>query len=137
MDGKIIARVVSGLVLIAAIAAIGFFAFNAGVAKGSPVMIQAPSGETSPAPIPYPYPYYGYPVHHGFGFGWGLGLFGLLIPLFFLFVALRAFRFMLWGGHRGHMMHGHGPWSMGGQEGVPPMFAEWHKRLHEEQPGKE
>lgn len=133
MDGKILARVISGLVLVAAVAAIAFFAFNAGVAKGSPVTVQAPSGQTAPAP----YPYYGYPFHRPFGFGWGFGFLGCLIPLFFLFVALGAFRFLLWGPRWGHHMHGQGPWGRGWQDGVPPMFSEWHKRLHAEQPEKE
>ena len=44
MNGKFGLRIVSGLVLIAAIAGIAFFAFQAGVAKGSPVTIEAPAG---------------------------------------------------------------------------------------------
>ncbi len=128
MDGKIVARVVSGLVLIAAIAVIAIFAFNAGITKGSPVTIQAPSGETSPAP----YPYYGYPMFRPFGFGWGLGCLGALIPLFFLFIALSAFRFLLWGPRWGHRMHRFGHEGRGWGEGVPPMFDEWHKRAHGE-----
>ncbi|MHC5879582.1 hypothetical protein ACYT69_11710, partial [Streptococcus pyogenes] len=39
MNGKIALRVVAGLVLLAVIAAIGFFAFQAGVAQGSPITI--------------------------------------------------------------------------------------------------
>ena len=50
MNGKIVARLVSALVLIAAIAGIAFFAFQAGVAQGSPITLQAPSGEAVPAP---------------------------------------------------------------------------------------
>ena len=67
-------RIISALVLVAAIAAIGYFAFQAGVAQGSPVTIQAPSGQTAPAP----YPYYGWgmPFHRPFGFGYGFGCFG-------------------------------------------------------------
>src|SRR4026208_1227883 len=102
MNGKIGLRIVSALVLIAAVAGIGFFAFQAGVTQGSPITIEAPSGESVPAP----YPYYGYgmPFHSPhFGFGYGLGCFGLLIPLFLFFLALKAFRFMLWGPRWGHM----------------------------------
>jgi hypothetical protein len=126
MDGKIGLRIVAALVLVAAIAGIGFFAFQAGVAQGSPVTIQAPAGV--PAPAPYPYYGYGMPFHHPFGFGFGC--FGLLLPLFLLLIALKAFRVMLWGPRWGHMHHD-GPW---GRHSGPPFFEEWHKRAHGEQP---
>lgn len=127
-------RIVSALVLVAVIAGIAFFAFRAGVAQGSPVTIQAPSGETSPAP--YPYPYYGMPFYHPWGWGFGFGCFGPLLALFLLFLAFRAFGFLFWGrrwgwGRRGWYGPGHHGWSEGG---VPPMFDEWHKRAHGEQP---
>ena len=127
---NIVFRIVSALVLVVAIAGIAYFAFQAGVAQGSPVTIQAPSGQT--APMPYPYYGWGMPYHRPFGFGFGF--FGILLLLFLFFAALRAFRFMLWGprwgwGHYG----GHGPWRRGwGEGGVPPMFEEWHKRAHGE-----
>jgi len=131
MTGKIVARIVAALVLIAAIAGIAFFAYQAGVVHGLPITVQAPNGQTAPAP----YPYYGMP----FGFGmhgaffpfWGFGCFGLLIPLFLFFLAMRAFRFMIWGPRWGmgrHMHGGHGPWH--GEDGVPPMFKEMHDRAH-------
>ena len=126
MNGKIALRVVSGLVLLVVIAAIGFFAFQAGVAKGSPITIEAPSGDSVPAP----YPYYGYGYgprfHHPFGFG-----FGCLFPIFavfLLFLAFKSFRVMMWGPRWG-WGHRHGGW---GERGVPPMFEEWHKRAHGE-----
>lgn len=125
MDGKIALRVVSGLVLLAVIAAIGFFAFQAGVARGSPVTIEAPSGETAPAPMPY-YGYrYGWGFHHPFGFGFGC--FGPLLALFLLVLALKSFRVMMWGPRWG-WAHRHGHWS---GRGVPSMFEEWHKKAHE------
>ena len=131
MNGKIALRIVSGLVLLAAIAGIAFFAFQAGVAQGSPVTIQAPQGQTSPAP----YPYYGWgmPFHRPFGFGYGFGCFGPLLGLFLVFLALRAFRFAFWGPRWGwghHPMHGRGPGGRHWENGVPPMFYEWHKRAH-------
>jgi hypothetical protein len=134
MDGKFVARVVSALVLIAAIAGIAFFAFNAGVARGSPVTIQAPSGET--APMPYPSYGYGYPFHRPFGFGFGFGCLGLLLPLLLIFIALRATRFLFWGPRWGwgHGMHGHGPWGAHSEGGVPPAFSEWHTRAHSQPP---
>ena len=127
MDGKIVLRIVSALVLIAAIAGIGFFAYQAGVANGSPVTIQAPSGQS----VQPPYAYYGYGMPWGFHMPFfGLGCFGILIPLFLFFLAMKAFRMLLWGPRWGHMGH-HGPWRHGwGEEGLPPMFKEMHDRAH-------
>jgi len=128
MNGKIVLRIVSALVLIAAIAGIAFFAFQAGVAKGSPVTIEAPAGQSAPAPYPF-YGYgYGMPFHHPFGFGFGC--FGILIPLFLFLIAMKAFRFAFWGPRWGHHIHGRGPWGRHWEGGVPPMFDEWHKRAH-------
>jgi hypothetical protein len=56
MNGNVGLRIVTALILIAAVAGVAFFAFQAGVAQGSPITLQAPSGETAPLP----YPYYGY-----------------------------------------------------------------------------
>src|SRR5215211_1164598 len=115
MNGNVGLRIVAALVLIAAVAGVAFFAFQAGVAQGSPITVQSPSGET--APLPYPYYGYGMPFHRPFGFGYGFGCFGPLLGFFF-FWGPR------WGWH-------HGPWRRGwGEGGVPPMFEEWHKRSH-------
>jgi hypothetical protein len=130
MNGNTGLRIVSALVLIAAIVAIGFFAYQAGVAHGSPITIQSPSGESMPAP----YPYYGMPFYHPWGFGFGFGFLGFLIPLFLFFLALRAFRFLFWGSRWGHHHGGQGPWGRHWENGVPPMFEEWHKRAHGETP---
>jgi len=119
-------RIISALALVAAIAAIGFFAFQAGVAQGSPVTIQAPSDET--APMPYPYYGYGMPFHRPFGFGYGFGCFGPLLGFFLIFL---AFRFLFWGPRWGHHM---GHWGRRWEGGAPPMFEEWHKRAHGERP---
>jgi len=130
MNGKISLRIVSALVLIAAIAGIGFFTFRAGVAQGSPITIEAPSGETMPVPY-YHYGYgYGLPFHRPFGFG--LGCFGPLLALFLILVALKSFRLLFWGprwGWRGN----HGHWGRRWEGNVPPMFDEWHKRAHGEE----
>jgi len=53
MNGKIGLRIVSALVFLVALSAIAFFAFNAGVAQGSPVTIAAPSSQSVPVPNPY------------------------------------------------------------------------------------
>jgi hypothetical protein len=124
-------RIVSALVLIAALAGIAFLAFRAGVAQGSPITVEAPSGEVVPAP----YPYYGYGMHLHHPFGFGFGFFGFLILLFLFFIALRAFRFLFWGPRWGHH-HGQGPWGRHWENGVPSMFEEWHKRAHGEPPAE-
>lgn len=129
MDGKIVLRIVSGLILLAAIAGIAVFAFQAGVAQGSPVTIEVPEGQTAPYPTWFGYGH-GMPFHGPFGFGFGC--FGLLIPLFLFFLAIKAFRFMLWGPRWGHHMHGQ--WGRHWEGGAPPVFEEWHKRAHGEQP---
>jgi hypothetical protein len=126
MNGNAGLRFVAALVLIGVIAAIGYFAFQAGVAQGSPITIEAPSGET--APVPYPYHWgWGMPFHRPFGFGFGF--FGFLFLLFLFFIALRALRFLFWGPRWGWGHHQHGPWGRW-ENGVPPMFDEWHKRAH-------
>ena len=121
MDGKIVLRIISALVLIAAIVGIAFFAFNVGMAQGSPVTIQSPGGQAAP------YPFYGYGMPwHAFPF-FGFGCFGPLIGLFLFFLALRAFGFLFWGPRWGHRAWRRGMWEEGG---VPPMFSEWHDRAH-------
>jgi hypothetical protein len=131
-------RIVAALVLVAAIAGIAYFAFQAGVVRGSPITIEAPSGDPSTSPgfaqdVPAPYPYYGYgygmPFHRPWGFGFGF--FGFLIVLFLFFLALRAFRFLFWGPRWGWGPHHQGPWGRHWENGVPPMFQEWHKKAHE------
>ena len=124
-------RIVSALVLVAAVAGIAFFAYQAGIAQGSPITLEAPSGQSVPAP----YPYYGMPFHRPWGWGFGFGCFGILIPLFLFFLAIHAFRFLLWGPRWGWRHH-HGPWRRGWEGDVPPMFEEWHKRAHGEPPSE-
>jgi hypothetical protein len=124
MDGKVWLRILSAVVVVAAVGAIGYLAFGAGVAQGAGSSLAAASqGQAGPYGAPYfwrPFPFFGF------------GCLGPLFALFLLFIALRAFSFLFWGprwAHWGHMGHG---WRHGWDEegGVPPRFREWHDRVH-------
>ena len=142
MFKNIVFRILAAVVLLAAIAGIAGFAFNAGMMRGEAISVQAPAAGLQPVPgYAYPMPY----MHPFMGFGF----LGLLIPLFLLFLAFGAFRRMLWGPrwgmmHHMHNMHDmrhtesmgafHGPWGEQHGDFVPPMFAEFHRRAHEQKP---
>jgi hypothetical protein len=123
MNGKIVLRILAGLVLLVAIAGIAIFAFNLGVAQH----VQLPP--TANGQVPYPY--FGYGFWHPFPF-FGLGCFAPLIALLLLFLAFRALSFIFWGSRWGYGRHMHRGWRRGGwdESGVPPMFREWHDRAH-------
>jgi len=127
--------VLLGVVAVAA----GGFAYQIGVAQGlahsGPLV--APNGTGGVPVAPYYYGFYPRP----FGFG-GFGFLGCLFPLLGIFLVFGLMRAIFWGGRwggrRGWGGHGWGgqdgqDFGPGGQ-GVPPMFAEWHKRSHGEQP---
>jgi hypothetical protein len=122
MNGKIFARIIAALVLVAAVAGIAFFAFNAGVAQGVATKLPA---ATQLGNMPYTY--------HGAPFFWHpfFGIFGFLIGLFVLFFVLRLISFIVFGPRWGHMGHRH-MWRHGWYEegDVPPMVKEMHDRLH-------
>lgn len=133
MFKHIVFRVVAALVLLAAVAGIAGFAFNAGVARGAALNLQAPAAAAGQV-----LPYYGYGMptmmHGPF---MGFGLLGLLFPLFLIFLVFGAARRMMWGPRMGWQHMHHGPWGEKGPAGmdgmpVPPMFAEWHRRAHGE-----
>jgi hypothetical protein len=113
-----ILRVIGAIVLLVGIVAIGYVAYNAGLAQ-SQTAVPAAQFVT---------------LWHG-GAGWhplgGLLLLPFLfclVPFFlclFIFMPLR----LIFGPHRMHMRM-HGDWH--GEEGdVPPPFEEWHRRAHE------
>ncbi len=130
MFRHIVFRLVAGLVLLAAITGIAFFAYQAGVTHGALIPVQAPA-------VTNGMPYYTFFWHPFFG----LGIFGLFFGFFLLCLAFGAMRMMIFGPRWGwrHMhrsengeMTGHGPMGRGPWgEGVPPMFREWHQRMHD------
>ena len=133
MFKNIVFRIISVLVLVAAIAGIASFAFNAGVARGVALNLQIPAtgaqmmpfyGYGMPGLLPFPF------SHPGFG--------AVLIPLFLVFLAFGAARRALWGPSWGwhHPMHHRGTWGdkgPGNPDFVPPMISEWHRRMHQEE----
>src|SRR3970040_3139711 len=106
-------RFAIGLVLVVALilgaAAIGYAAYNAGVAQGAAQAAAAPAvvPPAVPAYAPYGPMMYGYGSPH-----FGFGFLGCLIPLFFLFVVFGLFFLLCWGGGGGG-----GGWGRGGGGG--------------------
>jgi hypothetical protein len=124
MFRHIVFRILAGLILLAAIVGIAFFAYQAGAMHGAAANIQLPATGNG---MPF-YPHFWHPF-------FGFGIFGLLFGFFLLVLVFGAMRRLIFGPRWGwrHMGQGpmgsrmgHGPWS----EGVPPMFAEWHRRAH-------
>ncbi len=121
MNARVVVSVFVTIVVIAALVGVGVYVFNIGVMQGMAQAGRLPAPSTEPIPAPYlAGPYFFRP------WGFGFGCFGILIPLFFLFVIFALFRGLFFGGHwrrRAWMREGN----------VPPMFEEWHKKAHEKQ----
>jgi hypothetical protein len=114
MDNRTIWRLLLVFVLIAVIAAAGFFVYNIGLSQGM-ARSAVQSGQAPNAPV-YP-PYWYGPYFRPFGFGFGfLGFFFFAILIFFL---LRA---LFWG-RRWHYRD----WD----RNVPGRLEEWHRQMHE------
>jgi hypothetical protein len=144
----ILFRVLGALLVLGLIAGAGAFGYRAGMAQG---ITQAPAvaaaiekaaenGQPAPAPFTmyqrgFGYGYSPMPFHH-FGFFNPFGaICGSILFLFLFLGAMKMlfFRRMMW--HGSHHMHG--PWGKNWEDGVPPMFNEWHKRSHGEKPESE
>ncbi len=124
-------RILAGFVLILAIAGIALIAYNAGVNHSAVTNNPAPAVQNNGQPV------YGWPYWRPFGF---FG-FGCLVPLAFLFLFFLAFgalRRVIWGPRWGwHMRHFGRYWDdKGPGNGIPPMFSEMHRRMHEAEEGK-
>jgi hypothetical protein len=77
------------VLVIAAASAIGFGAYNAGVAQGIAESSRAITPPAGAAPYPYPFAY----GHHHWGFG-----FFPFFPLLFFFLFFFVLRGLFWGG---------------------------------------
>lgn len=120
-------RIFAAFVVVAAIIALGAYAYNIGIAQGMAQNVTAQGGQTVTGPVPMYWP-------HFYGFGPGLGFLGCLVPFFLLFLIFGSLRMIFWHGPMGwrrHMHHGPWGWHEGGERPVPPFFDEWHKRAHE------
>jgi len=109
-------RLLMGAVMIAALATVGFYTYNLGVAhgvaEGTRAIAAVPGGAGAPAIVVWPRPWGG-----GFGF---FPFFPLFFILFWVFVA----RGLFWRGRWGRSCR---------YDGVPPAFEEWHRRAHAQQ----
>jgi hypothetical protein len=138
----IVLRVIALVLLVGLVAGGIFMAFRAGEAQGisqSPavataIVQSAESGQPVPVPpMMYGRPYgYGYPMygHHAMFLPFG----AICGSIFFFFLIIGLMKLVFFGGmrHRGWEGRHHGPWGRNWENGVPPMFEEWHKRAHGE-----
>jgi hypothetical protein len=118
---RIVMGVVLVVALIAAAAAIGWMAYNAGLAQGAAQSSGASLGAAQGA---VPYAMYGPHFMQPFGFGF----LGCLVPLAFLFLVFGLFRLVVCGGMRRHM---HGGWGPRGGFTPDGMREHWHQRMDE------
>ena len=116
MRSRFAFRWLTGLMMIAALAAVGIYTYNLGVAHGiaESARVIAP-GPGVPVVAVWPRPW-------GFGFGF-FPFFPFLFILFWFFVVRGLFWRRAWWGR------GYGY----GCRGVPPGFDQWHRRAHGEQ----
>jgi hypothetical protein len=121
MNGRIIWKLLSVLLVLVCIVAVGAFAFNAGMAQGLAADGKALAPSQGYAPFAY---------HHMFfpflPFGFVVG--GLLFPLLFVCLIFALIRGIFGHHHSGAEWH-HRHWD----KDFPPMFDEWHRKAHESQ----
>jgi hypothetical protein len=131
MNGKVVFTVFVVLVVVAAVAGIAGYAYNIGLAQGMATNVKLEVPATGAVPAPYFYPPYG--MHRVGGFG-GFGFLGCLVPLFGFFIFFGVMRMIFFRARCGGMHH-HRKW----EGGAPPMFEEWHRKMHEQpqQPASE
>ena len=130
---RIFAGIVFVLVVVGGAVALGWSAYNMGLAQGvaqSGVPVAPQSGAPAPAPFYYgPYPPYLFRPH-------GFGFLGSLTPLFFLFLAFVLFRIVFWGGMGRHQHWGWGAKGPFPPDGMPSHWREMAERWHLEQHGQ-
>ncbi|HNK63477.1 MAG TPA: hypothetical protein PLE14_05460 [Anaerolineales bacterium] len=136
-------RVLGLLLIVGLIAGAGAFGYKAGMMRGieQAPAVAAATEKAAEDGQPVPPMMYG----HGFGYGNPYGysfrphfnpFAAICFSFLFLFVLFGAMKMVFFRGMRrawGHHGHGHhGPWNKDWEGKVPPFFAEWHKRAHNE-----
>ena len=131
----LVVGIVLVLAIVAGAGAVGYLAYNAGVANG---LAQAGSSGApaagEPAAVgPYLYaPYVFRPFWSGFG------PFGCLVPLLFFLLLFGAMRMLLWPRGWGWAHRGMGRFGHHGDQEWPKWMQEraeeWHRRMHGEVP---
>ena len=117
MNYRLVRTLVVATLLIGALAAVGSYTYQLGVAHGiaESGRLVAPNG--APVVVFGPRPW-----------GFGFGFFPFFPLLFFALLWIFAARALFW---RGRWHRYGGDWR---SRGVPPMLEEWHRRMHEQQP---
>lgn len=112
MGNKTVLWIVIGLLAIATMVGIGYYAYNAGVAHAIAESSRAAAGGAAPVAV---WPRWGF----------GFGFFPFFPIFFFILLWVVLLRGLLWRGRRwgGGCGYGYG-------SGVPPQFEEWHRRAH-------
>ena len=118
MNYRLIRLLLAAVLLMAALGAVGSYTYQLGIAHGIAESGRIATSNGAPVVLAY------WPRPWGFGFGF----FPIFPLLFFLVFWLFAARAIFW---RRHWHQGGGRW---GSRGVPPVFEEWHRRMHEQQP---
>src|SRR5689334_20930687 len=101
MNRSIVFRIILSFVLVAIVAGLGYFAYNAGLAQG--LAQNAPAaGDAAKGPYAYGY---GMPFMNPYGFH-AFGFLGCLAPLLLFFLFFAAMRALIWHGpHHGWRHH--------------------------------
>ena len=116
MGNRTVFWLMLGLLLVATVAGVGYYAYSAGVVHGIAESEHAAPGGGPPVVV---WPRWGF----------GFGFFPFFPVFFFILIWFLLLRGLFWRG-RG-WSRGCG-WGYG--SGVPPQWEEWHKRAHG-QPG--
>ena len=99
MFGRTLVAVLAVVLVVAALAGLGSYVYNAGISEGLADAARQAVASGEPAPVVYPgYPGYG-GWGYGHGFGWGFGIIFWILGFFLILWLIRAaFGWGRWGG---------------------------------------